>query len=273
MSQLQVTLEEAAARAVAGGVPPEHLHPVYRALLDRRGDPAPASPSPGTAPTGASAGAGSPGELALITAQLTARALLVLAVTDHEGTRRLRVALAPQRITLETSHGAGPALLEQAALEVLPERITALLTRAGIAPSVPRQEVGREEEALRLTDEQVASARESLARGVAPEVAFGSLDDLPVPLRDALTARGPRLAASLTLHDPRHRALAGPVSWSRLWVRGEHGLYRTDASDAPLGPVLPVGDGDVAGSLLAVIEEGVRFAAAATAGPTSGERR
>ncbi|MCW1804929.1 hypothetical protein [Brachybacterium squillarum] len=271
MSQLQVTLEEAAARAVAGGVPPEDLHPVYRALLDRRGEHAPASPD--TAPAGATAGPGSPEELALITAQLTARALFVLAVTDREGTHRMRVALAPQRITLELSHGAGPALLEQAALEVLPARITALLDRAGIAPSVARQEVGREAEALRLTDEQVASARESLARGASPEAAFGALEGLPSPLRDALTARGPRIAASLTLHDPRHRALAGPVSWSRLWVRGEHGLYRTDASDAPLGPVLPVGDGDVAGSLLAVIEEGVRFAAAATAAPGPGEQR
>lgn len=273
MSQLQVTLQEAAARAIAGGVPRGDLHPVYRALLEHHdvtGQDVPgAAPHGPTPPTPV---AGSPGELALITAQLTARALLVVAVTDREGTHRLRAALGPRRVGLESSHGVGPSILEDASLDALPERITALLDRAGIAPSVPRQEVGREAEALRLTDAQIARARERLAHGDTPEAAFGALEDLPSPLRDALTAKGPRLAASLTLRDPRDGVLAGPVGWSRLWVRGEQGLYRTDAADAPLGPVLPVGDGDVAGSLLAVIEEGVRFAAA-TGGPNPGDRR
>ena len=56
-----------------------------------------------------------------------------------------------------------------------------------------------------------------------------------------------------------------PVTWSRLWVTGEKGLYRLDQPLNPSLAVHPVGGGDVLGSLLPLLEQAVRFAGACAA--------
>ena len=251
MGELQVSVAEAAARVGSRGVPPERLHPVYRALLEHAEGAATSTP----AATGDRAAEGT-----VLEHLLTARVLLVLALTDAAGTERLRMALGPDRVILDSSRDAGPSSVEVLPLPQLPARIGALLDRAGLPPAVPAQAVLRPEDGLRLTPAQIDRVRAELRRGTSPELAVATLEDLPTPLHDALTARGPRLAASLTPHDPG-AAPERAGTWSRLWVRGERGLYRTDMTDALLAPVHPVAAGDVTGSLLAVLEEGVRHAA------------
>src|SRR5699024_3804633 len=81
------------------------------------------------------------------------------------------------------------------------------------------------------------------------------------PLREGLPATGPRLSLSLTLHVARRRVTEPPVSWSRLWVTGRRGMYRMDRPSTPALEVRPVGGGDVLGTLLPILEQGLRFAA------------
>ena len=59
-----------------------------------------------------------------------------------------------------------------------------------------------------------------------------------------------------------------PVTFSRLWVRGDEHWYRLDADGAAGGTIHPVGAGDVLGTALPVLERGVRFAAARTSAET-----
>lgn len=239
-----------------GPEPAAARNPVYRALAD----------GSGTAPRTAST-IPVPGEadLDLLRRQLTARALLVAAVTSGERTHRLRIGLDPAGATLERSAGAEPSHWSEIEVEEVPGTVTALLARTGLDTAPAALSVGRREDALRLSPEQSRMARTALARGLSAEEAFASVPDLAEPLRDALTASGPRLSLSLTLHDPHGQVTDQPVTWSRLWVRGRLGLYRMDQPGSPALAVHPVGDGDVLGSLLPVLEQGLRFAVACTA--------
>ena len=97
-----------------------------------------------------------------------------------------------------------------------------------------------------------------------------SVPALDHSLRDALTATGPRLSLSLTLHDPLGRVTEQPVTWSRLWVTGSKGLYRLDQPTSPALAIHPVEGGDVLGTLLPILEQGLHFA---TACATSGSAR
>lgn len=258
MTVLNADLEQAARWAAHGSVPPADWNPVYRALLADHASPdateVPDPPAPSAA------------ELELLLRQLTAPALLVLAVTDGGSTRRRRIALDAVDAAVESSRDEEPSVWDECALSAVPERLAELLADVGLAGSPVALDTDRGAPPLRLSPAQLRAVQEHLRAGAAPADAFARVPDLDPRLRDALTATGPRVSVSLTLHDPRGRSTERPVSWSRLWVRGEEGLYRTDdlASGPPL--VRPVGDGDVLGTLLPLLEEGLRFALVTRAG-------
>lgn len=255
MPPLTAHLGQAARWVQRGGTGPGAWNPVYRALAqDARAEDRAA------APRGAEDQAPSPEELELLIRQLCAPALLVLAVTDDASTRRLRVALAPDEATLERSAGEEPSTWWSAVPAEVPAAVLALLEGTG-AEASPHLAVAAEPAGMRLSAEQIETVRTALAAGASPAEAFAAVPGLDPHLRDALTATGPRLSLSLTLHDPAPGADAEPVSWSRLWVRGQLGLYRTDATGAPMPTIHPVPDGDVLGTVLPVLEEGLRFAA------------
>lgn len=259
MAELIATLPEVCRCLDQAAVPRRDWNPVYRAL---------AAPPAEVQSGSARPEPGGPEERLLIT-HLTARALLTLALTDGSGTRRLRIALHPEGATVEDSRGTDPSRWRTADLDELPRLLSEFVSGPGLDAGM-HLSVTREAEGLRLDDRQIEAVRTALEDGAPPERAFDSAPDLTAPLRDALTADGPRGSVSITLHDPRARAVDHPVTWSRLWVRGQQGLYRTDATDAPFGAIHPVADGDVLGTAVPLLEEGLRFAASAAA---SGDRR
>lgn len=261
MAELIATLPEVTRRLDRAAVPRRDWNPVYRALEPPPAElPEPAGP--------ALPGAGGPEDLLLIR-QITARALLTLALTDGSGTRRLRIALHLDGASVEVSRAADPSRWRTADLDELPRLLAEFVSGSGLDTGM-HLTVAREADGLRLDDRQTEAVRAALEDGAPPEQAFDAAPDLPAPLRDALTADGPRGSISITLHDPSARAADRPVTWSRLWVRGQEGLYRTDATEAPFGAIHPVADGDVLGTVVPLLEEGLRFAASAAA---SGDRR
>ncbi|MFC7457473.1 hypothetical protein ACFQS2_09765 [Brachybacterium sp. GCM10030267] len=251
MATLTATVDRAAHWAAETTTPARDWNPVYRALV------------PGPAPTGEPAPADGSDEL--VRHQFTARALLVVAVTHEESTRRARVALDPAGATVEASIDGGASQWSTVPIDQVPRLITELLDAAGVDPEAPRLTVERTEHALRPTPAQIELLRDALARGESPQDAFASVPDLDDRLRDALTTSGPRVSVSLTLHDPGGRVTEAPVSWSRLWVRGDRDLYRMDAAESSIGAIHPVAPGDVLGTVLPVLEEGLRFEAACAA--------
>lgn len=252
MTQVTATVEQAAQWVSGDVVPAAEWNPVYRALLEK----APAPP-PQELPAQA--------VRELVGRQLTSPALLVVAVTDGGGTRRLRLGLDPTRGTVERSEGDDPSLWSELSAPEMPSLIAALLKECGLPASAARLTTERETDRLRLTPAQNRTVRDALARGLAPAAAYAAVPDLDGRLRDALTAAGPQIALSLTLHDPQGRVTEQPVTWSRLWMQGEQSMYRLDAPTTPGGAIQPVDDGDLLGTVLPIFEEGLRFAAARAA--------
>ena len=256
MTEVTATVQRAAQWA---GEDPDEVarwNPVYRALVDGSGTPPERSPGPQDAPAAG---------IDLVRRQLSAPALLVVAVTEAGRTRHLRIGLAPGTGTMERADGEGPSQWTELAAQQVPSTVCALLEESGIDLSPAQLEIGSGEDVLRLTPQQICLAREALAAGVPAEEAFSSLPELDDALRDALSATGPRLSLSLTLHDPRGRVAEEPVTWSRLWVTGRDGMYRMDRPASAPMEVRPVGGGDVLGTLLPILEQGLLFAAEATA--------
>src|SRR5699024_8930937 len=137
----------------------------------------------------------------LVLRQLSTPALLVVAVTEGERTRCLRIGLDPTGATLERSDDDHPSRWTELAVAEVPAAVSALLEDSGIDLAPARLEITGDEHALRLTPKQNRLAQAALAEGVPAEEAFATLPDLDDPLREALTATGPRLSLSLTLHD------------------------------------------------------------------------
>lgn len=256
MTQVVATVEHAVRWADQESVPPAGWNPVYRALADGPGSPSAGAPDP--------AGLDGAG-IDLVLRQLTAPALLVVAVTDGARTRRLRIGLDPAGATAERADGDRASEWTEIDVPEVPATITTLLGDAGVGLAPPQLALRSSGDALRLTPEESRLAHAALARGLSAEEAFASVPGLDASLRDALTATGPRLSLALTLHDPRGRVTQEPVSWSRLWATGDRGLYRLDRPDTPELEVHPVPRGDVLGTLLPVLEQGLRFAAACAA--------
>ncbi|MFC0675568.1 hypothetical protein [Brachybacterium hainanense] len=261
---MTLPLQEAARAAVRGGTPPRDWNPVYRALAAGVVAGAEAAGTAGPADGGTPEGPETDERTDVLQRQLSARALLVVTATQEDGsTRRLRIGLAPDGATFESSRDGEDSRWWSAPLPAAGEEILALLAEAGVhGPAALTLDDAAP--ALRPSPAQLERVREELARGAGPEEAFAALEDLDPRLRDALAARGTRLALSLTLHDPQEGpGDAAAASFSRLWVRGALGLYRSDA-DGPPGQVRPVGDGDVLGTALPLLEQGLAFAASRT---------
>lgn len=281
MTTVMLTPLQAFAAARAAGVRRERMNPVYRTLL-RGEDPSPFAEL--------AAGVG-PGTGRMLARQLCAPALLVLAVHaggpegDGDGAL-LRAGIGAGAATLERSEpGEDLPLWEEAALEAVPGLCTALLPApladapvrltveqgGGPAPSgtgdLADPAAGERPEdplrgvPLRLSRSQLQQLAADPLGEVDPAGALERLEGLPDRLRDALTATGPRISLTLCLHRPG--AGIDPLPLTRLWVQGQQGLYRADAPGRPDLTVVPVADGDVHGSLLALLDQAVRFAAAA----------
>lgn len=255
MTEVIATVEQAAGWLARGSAPGADWNPVYRALSSA----GPETPPPPSVP------APSGDATALIHHQMTAPAVMVVAVTDDPVTSRMRIALDPEGPTVESSRGDAPSRWARVRIREVPAMITELLESAGIAPGPPRLTIEREADGLRPTPEQNAAARAALARGARPEEAYGSIPDLDERLRDALTATGARVSLALTLHDPTGAVAEEPVSFSRLWVTGRRGLYRTDSPASGDGAIRAVSRGDVLGTALPLLDEGMRFSAACAA--------
>lgn len=252
MADLTASVEQAAAWAVRGSTPSQDWNPVYRAL----------SSGSFAAPLNAPAA----GAVELVSRQFGARALLVVAVTRAGATRRMRIGLDPAGATVESGAGDAPSQWSPMPTARVPAAITELLEVSGADAAPARASVVREAEGLRLTPAQNEQARAALVRGASPQEAYAAVPDLDERLRDALTARGPRISVSLTLHDPSGAVTERPVSFSRLWVTGRRGRYRTDSPGSGGGAIHAVEAGDVLGTVLPLVEEGLRFAAACAAG-------
>lgn len=252
MTQVVATVEQAVHWVSRSSAPDRSWNPVYQALVG------------GSAPTPLSPPMDVPGEssLALVLRQLTAPALLMAAVTDRERTHRLRIGLAPTTSTVERSDGEQPSRWSEVSTREVPARVTGLLEAAGVRLAPAQLSIARGTDALRLSPCQHRATYAAILRGLPPAEALTVSPDLDDTLRDALTATGPRIALSLTLHDPRGRVTEQPLTWSRLWVTGGKGLYRLDRPSNPALAVHPVGAGDVLGTLLPVLEQGLRFATA-----------
>lgn len=253
MAELIATVAQASTWLARSAAPPRDWSPVYRALIPEASVPSP------PVPTGDAT--------ELIHHQFTARALLVVAVTSGDRTRRVRIALDRAQATVESSDGDGPSRWSRAAIRELPGLIGDLLPGDGADHPPARLTVDRAAEGLRLTPEHDAAARAALGRGASPEEAFAAVPDLDERLLDALTAPGPRISVSLTLHDPAREVAEKPVAFSRLWVTGRRGLYRADspgALGASGGAVRAVSPGDVLGTVLPLLEQGLRFTTACT---------
>ena len=276
MSPVRATLDQAARWAAASPTTEGDWNPVYRALCEEpmpppHGAPDHDSPDPDAPdPNAPDPNAPDPESLELVIRQLTAPALLVVAVSDSGGTRRLRIAVDPGDATVEISDGDAASRWTHVPLREVPALIAALLEESGLAPAPARMSIERGSQGLRLTPQQNRIARAALDRGLTPAQAYAAVPDLDQRLRDALAATGPRIALSLTLHDPTGMVTERPVTWSRLWVSGEHGLYRLDAPSTPGGAIHAVNDGDVLGTVMPVLDEGLRFTAARSA---AGEQR
>ncbi|WP_114855219.1 hypothetical protein [Brachybacterium sp. YJGR34] len=251
MPQVIAALDEAARWAAEAAAGTRTWNPVYRSLAADPGPPVTSPPDPAV--------------LDLVLRQLTAPALLVAAVTDGPRTRRLRCGLTPGSATLERSDGEELSQWSSIDVQDVPARITELLEEAGMDLAPPRLSIRRDTDARRFTPSQHRTVSAALGRGLSPEQAVAEVPDLDESLRDALTAGGPRLSLALTLHDPRRRVTEEPVTWSCLWVSGQRGLYRTDRPTRPGPGVHAVNGGDVLGTVLPVLEQGLRFAAACAA--------
>lgn len=261
MSPVRATLEQAVRWVAKSPTAVGDWNPVYRALLEEPMPPPDDVPDPDAPDRDSPA----PESLELVQRQLTAPALLVVAVSDGESTRRLRIAVGPGTTTVESSEGDAASEWTEAPLREVPALIAGVLDESGLDPAPARMSIERESEGLRLTPEQNDIARAALSRGLSAAAAYAAVPDLDERLRDALTAAGLRIATSLTLHDPTGVVTEKPVTWSRLWVKGEHGLYRLDAPTTSGGAIHAVGDGDVLGTVIPVLEEGLRFTAARSA--------
>lgn len=251
MSLLAASVEQAARRVVAS-TPLQDWNPVYRAL----------APDPAHLGAGVDEIDADPGSEEILRHQFSARALLVAAVSEKSSTGRLRLGLHPAGTTVEFSRDDAPSTWSAVSAERVPTLVEELLAPAGYTSAPPRLSVRQDDDGLRLTPAQIEQVRQELARGTASADAFAVADDLDPRLLEAFTTQGPRAAVSLTLHDPSGEVAEDPETWSRLWVRGGRGLYRMDGTEAVLGAVHPVEEGDVLGTVLPILEEGLRFAAA-----------
>ena len=291
--------------AIAAGAHPSAVHPVYRVLAE---DSAAAGDA---ADAGGRAGDGAPGPgldadldhdaALLVLRHATTPALLTLAVDEGAGPRTLRVGLHPDGATVEAAdpQGTDPgaqatdadaratdaeaqasgtpstSAITEVHLADLPARLADALPAGPLsAPPLLTQESAAR--SMRLAPEQARAIIDAIREGRSPAEAARELEGIEPALLTALTAAGPRVSLSLTLHpdargdaarpdgvprSDRPREDAPPVTFARVWTQHGDALLRTDASGAPPGSIQEVAPGDVLGTLLPLLEQGVRFSA------------
>lgn len=248
MTRITASVQDAVRCAVRSGSGEQELNPVYRALLRSGDERREGEPLSGP-------------DAELLAAHVASRAVLIAALTRGEETRRLRLGLSPQQVTVERSHGDQDPVWSATDRSQVPGLLDELLEGAGPLAAAPQLTVQGASEELWLTPEQAQQVRARLSDGASAAEVFAHLEGLDPRLRDAMTADGDRVSLSLTLNDPAGRAAESPLTWSRMWVAGELGVYRMDAPASGGAAVHPVADGDVLGTALPIIEQGVRFAA------------
>lgn len=283
---IRLTPAAACRAALAAGTPRSSLHPVYRVLGSPAAGPVP-SDGAGTHRAGTE-GIGGTGhldaeDLATVIAHVTSPAMLVLAVADGGSTRSLRVGLQGAAATLERSAptgsgphpdpagpggpgaagGATPGLLEAIPLVQVPRALAAWLPEGPLAAPPLLTRPG-EDRILRLDPDRarhLASSRPAGGGDTEPAAAGEGTDPR---LADALGAAGPRASLSLTLRPAPDDPDSAPVTFSRLWTLGRLGLYRVDAAGTPAGQIVHVEAGDVLGTALPLLEQGVQYSAGRT---------
>lgn len=289
--------------AIAAGAHPSAVHPVYRVLAEdsaAAGDTADAGGRAGDAAPGPGLDADLDHDAApLVLRHATTPALLTLAVDEGAGPRTLRVGLHPDGATVEAadSQGTDPgaqatdaeaqasgtpstSAITEVHLADLPARLADALPAGPLsAPPLLTQESAAR--SMRLAPEQARAIIDAIREGRSPAEAARELEGIEPALLSALTAAGPRVSLSLTLHpdargdaarpdgvprSDRPREDAPPVTFARVWTQHGDALLRTDASGAPPGSIQEVAPGDVLGTLLPLLEQGVRFSAGDSAG-------
>ena len=289
--------------AIAAGAHPSAVHPVYRVLAEdsaAAGDAADAKGHAGDAAPGLDADLDHDAAL-LVLRHATTPALLTLAVDEGAGPRTLRVGLHPDGATVEAAdpQGTDPgaqatdadaratdaeaqasgtpstSAITEVHLADLPARLADALPAGPLsAPPLLTQESAAR--SMRLAPEQARAIIDAIREGRSPAEAARELEGIEPALLTALTAAGPRVSLSLTLHpdargdaarpdgvpgSDRPRKDAPPVTFARVWTQHGDALLRTDASGAPPGSIQEVAPGDVLGTLLPLLEQGVRFSA------------
>lgn len=296
--------------AIAAGAHPSAVHPVYRVLAEdsaAAGDTADAGGRAGDAAPGPGLDADLDHDAALLVLRhATTPALLTLAVDEGAGPRTLRVGLHPDGATVEAAdpQGTDPgaqamdadaratdaeaqasgtpstSAITEVNLADLPARLADALPAGPLsAPPLLTQESAAR--SMRLAPEQARAIIDAIREGRSPAEAARELEGIEPALLSALTAAGPRVSLSLTLHpdargdaarpdgvprSDRPREDAPPVTFARVWTQHGDALLRTDASGAPPGSIQEVAPGDVLGTLLPLLDQGVRFSAGDSAG-------
>ena len=289
--------------AIAAGAHPSAVHPVYRVLAEDSaavGDAADAGGRAGDAAPGPGLDVDLDHDAALLVLRhATTPALLTLAVDEGAGPRTLRVGLHPDGATVEAADpqdmdpGAratdaeaqasgtpSTSAITEVHLADLPARLADALPAGPLsAPPLLTQESAAR--SMRLAPEQARAIIDAIREGRSPAEAARELEGIEPALLSALTAAGPRVSLSLTLHpdargdaarpdgvprSDRPREDAPPVTFARVWTQHGDALLRTDASGAPPGSIQEVAPGDVLGTLLPLLEQGVRFSAGDSAG-------
>ena len=256
MTTLTQDVPEAIGAVRAAGTPERALNPIYRALT--------ADEANGVRTEAVKSSLEGP-ELDLLVRQMTAPAVMVLAVEAGGLAHRVRVGVHADGATVEhsevpTDEEPGASRWSECVLEDLPRLFADVLPDGSALGTPPRLTVQNKPDTLRLDAAQLAHLRELLVAGADAETAFSRLDGLDPRLQDALTARGDRASLSLTLHSPDPARLAQPVSIARLWNCGQLGIYRTDTPDRSQIEVVAVEPGDVLGTVIPLLEESIRFA-------------
>ena len=296
--------------AIAAGAHPSAVHPVYRVLAEdsaAAGDTADAGGRAGDAAPGPGLDADLDHDAALLVLRhATTPALLTLAVDEGAGPRTLRVGLHPDGATVEAAdpQGTDPgaqamdadaratdaeaqasgtpstSAITEVHLADLPARLADALPAGPLsAPPLLTQESAAR--SMRLAPEQARAIIDAIREGRSPAEAAREIEGIEPALLSALTAAGPRVSLSLTLHpdargdaarpdgvprSDRPREDAPPVTFARVWTQHGDALLRTDASGAPPGSIQEVAPGDVLGTLLPLLDQGVRFSAGDSAG-------
>lgn len=296
--------------AIAAGAHPSAVHPVYRVLAEDSAAAGDAADAGGRA-RDAAPGPGLDADLdhdaaLLVLRHATTPALLTLAVDEGAGPRTLRVGLHPDGATVEAAdpQGTDPgaqatdadaratdaeaqasgtpstSAITEVHLADLPARLADALPAGPLsAPPLLTQESAAR--SMRLAPEQARAIIDAIREGRSPAEAARELEGIEPALLSALTAAGPRVSLSLTLHpdargdaarpdgvprSDRPREDAPPVTFARVWTQHGDALLRTDASGAPPGSIQEVAPGDVLGTLLPLLDQGVRFSAGDSAG-------